>query len=143
MLPLKEDNIIVYSDGVNKKFWHSQGDIFHPIMLQKSQDVTRSPFAQAERSQSATCALLHCPNALKLCPKQCWRQSLTHLGNVGAHMWHSGSVQHWANGERVTSWDFCNKIIYTMFPVTVTIYHLYHLNRLLCYHILKVICFFG
>ena len=63
MLPLKHGNIIVYSDGVSHKLWQSKRDMLHTIMLQKTQDVTRSPTATAERSQSATCAL-------KLCPKK-------------------------------------------------------------------------
>ena len=73
MLPLKYGNIPVYSDRVGYKLWQSQRDMLHTIQLQKSQDITRSPFAQAEHSQSATSALLHCPNALKLCPKLRWR----------------------------------------------------------------------
>ena len=33
-----------------------------------------------ERFQSATCALLHCPNKLKLCRHHCFGQSLSPLG---------------------------------------------------------------
>ena len=46
MLSLKDGYNIVYSDGVSHKLWQSQGDKLHPIVLQKSHDVARSPFAQ-------------------------------------------------------------------------------------------------
>ena len=45
--------MIVYSDGVSHKMWKSQRDMLHTILLQNYPDVTCSPFAQAERSQSA------------------------------------------------------------------------------------------
>ena len=38
MLPLKDGHIIVYSDGVSHKFWQSQEDMVHTILLQKSQE---------------------------------------------------------------------------------------------------------
>ena len=77
--------------------------MLHTNLLQKCQDVTLSPFAQAERSQSATSAPLHCPNALKRCPKQLWRQSLSALGpcmSAQVALWERSA---WANGDRVTS----------------------------------------
>ena len=58
MLHIKDGNIIVQSDVVNYKLRQSQRDMLHTILLQKSQDATRSPFSQAERSQSATCAYI-------------------------------------------------------------------------------------
>ena len=77
MLHLKDYNRKVYSDGVSHKLWQSQGDILNPILFGKSQDVTRLPTTQC-------CTLPEChmcaPNALKLCPKQWWRQSLSTLG---------------------------------------------------------------
>ena len=47
MLPIKYENIIVYSDGVSHKLWQSQGDMLHPILLYKSQDVIHSPLHYA------------------------------------------------------------------------------------------------
>ena len=41
-------NMIVYSHGVSHKTWQSQRDMLHTILLQKPQNVTRSPFAKAE-----------------------------------------------------------------------------------------------
>ena len=54
-IPLKCCNKIVYLDGVGHKLQQSQRDTLHPILLQKSQDVTRSQRATAARSKSATC----------------------------------------------------------------------------------------
>ena len=55
MLPLRCGKKIVYLDGIGYKLWQSQHDTLHTILLQKSQNVTRSPIATAARSQSATC----------------------------------------------------------------------------------------
>ena len=43
MLPIKYGNI----DGVSYRLWQSQHEMLHTILLQKYQDVTHSPFAQA------------------------------------------------------------------------------------------------
>ena len=79
------------------------GNMLHTIMLQKSQDVTRSLIASAARSQSATCVLLHCPNALKLCRHYCFGQSMSALGqcrSAQVALWERSAV---AVGERVRS----------------------------------------
>ena len=39
MLPLKDVNMIVSSDGVGYKSWQSQCDRWHKILLNKSQDA--------------------------------------------------------------------------------------------------------
>ena len=47
MLPLKDEKILVYSDGVSHKLWQSQRDAWHPILLHNSQDVWISKFVTA------------------------------------------------------------------------------------------------
>ena len=61
----------------------------------------------------------------------------------GSVIWQSGSVQQPGNGQYVTSWHFVTSLGVTCHSVTFTIYDLHHLNRIYCYHLLKVKCLFG
>ena len=98
MLTLKCGNKIIYLDVLGHKMWQSQRNTLHTVMLQKSQDVTRSPIATAARSQSATCALPHCPHVLKLSPKQWLRQCLSALGQcrcIQVAFWELAASSKW------------------------------------------------
>ena len=87
--------------------------MLHTIMSKESQDVTRSPFAQAEFG--------HCRSA----QVELWERSA----------WEKVSMLH--------PEIFVRELCVTCHAVTVTIYDLHHLNRLSCYHLLKVTCLFG
>ena len=66
-----------------------------------------------------------------------------HQGNVGAHRWHSRSVQQWQLASMLRPEIFVTELCVTCHAVTVTIFDLHHPNKLFYYHILKVTCLFG